>query len=110
MDNEIKSLCAQKKWREAIAFVSRIKPGPQSGKREGFAYIGKELLGFLPESSERDVLLADVIEGMLQLGDLEHSRPLLLGLRSKVVLEKFGQVIGDAVRRRQEVAEGTAGK
>ncbi len=110
MNSEIKSLCSQRKWHEAIAFVSRIKPGPQSGKGEALIYIGNELMLALPESALRDPLLVRIVEGLLQLGDMEHSGRFVVALQSRIQQDKFAKSIEAAMRRRQDVAEGGEGK
>lgn len=110
MNIETKSLCAVKKWREAIELVSRIPPAPNSGKTEAFIYLGGELLRVVPQGYDRDIFLSKVIEGLLQLGDTEHAGRFVLGLQSKIKLDKFAETIDDAVRKRQDVAGCTEGK
>lgn len=101
MNNEIKSLCAERKWREAIEFVSRIKPGPESGKTKLLSIIGDDIVACLPEREERDELLISIIEGFLQLGDVEHPRAYLLALSRDSVRERFMVPIEESLRARQ---------
>ena len=100
MNYEIKSLCAERKWREAIELVSRIKPGPKSGKTRHLLTIGNEIIAHLPEGEERDEFLVLVIECLLQLGDIEHPRVYLLALSHNSVRERFVVPIEESLRAR----------
>jgi len=99
--SEVRRLCLDGKLREAIDFASRIKPGPRSGKKDDFIFIG-EAVSRMPIGSDRDILATKVIEGLLQLGDLEHSSPLVLLIKSGDLVDKFSRTIEAALRSRQD--------
>ena len=101
MHYEIKSLCAKKKWHEAIDFVSRIPHAPASGKIEDLVAIGSMIISHLPEGKPRDGLLVSVIEILLQFGDIEHPRPFLLALSGNQLREKFLPTLKEALYRSQ---------
>lgn len=100
MHNEIKSLCQNGKISEAIDFASRIKPAPGCQKTEDLVFIGNELLQ-RPDIGDRNALLARVIEGLLQLGDVEHPSKLIRALSDGGLAQRFSQVIENALRLRQ---------
>ena len=101
MHTEIKLFCLEQKWREALKFTSQIPPGPNSSKTDNLLAIGRAVTESLPIGEKRDRLLVPVIEGLLQLGDIENPGSFLLVLRSDALREKFAVTLKETLLIRQ---------
>lgn len=97
MHHEIKRLCAEKKYREAIDFVLRQKDVTFC-KRDHLFLVGQLLLQEL-DTDNRNAFLALILGQLLQLGDTEseHLGPLVDALPNREPFIGFLERIGEAV-------------
>ncbi|OHA26457.1 MAG: hypothetical protein A3C06_02670 [Candidatus Taylorbacteria bacterium RIFCSPHIGHO2_02_FULL_46_13] len=101
MQYELKCLYKERKWREAIEFVLRMKLGPKSTKIEDLVAIGGGIIQNVPEGKQRDIFLVLIIEAFLRLDDIAQLKVYLLALDSDQEREKYADIIKESLLIRQ---------
>src|SRR3989344_9119214 len=106
MHSEIKSFCADKKWREAIEVALRLPPGSEPDWVETLVFIGNAILAKEKESDERDAVLKAIIEAFLKAHDEAHSGPFVMALRDNRLRDTYSLSLGELLHRRLGLSGG----